>query len=68
MEGSRRSNLAQKNILTLATARLKNLFCTILPLLVSLSYIGVMQEVYLQPKRGKETCVILTNRVKIQRH
>ena len=38
--------MQQKNIFTLATARLKNLFCTILPLLSSLRRIGVLQEVY----------------------
>ncbi len=48
MEETRRSNLAQKNILTLAMAMLKNLFCTILHLLVSLRDIGVIQEVYLE--------------------
>jgi len=36
MEETIRSNLAQKNVLTLAMARLKNLFYTTLHLLVSL--------------------------------
>jgi len=38
-------NLEQKNILSLAKARHKNLFCTILPLFISLRLLGVMQEV-----------------------
>jgi hypothetical protein len=37
--GLRSGNLAQKNILTLAKARLKNLFCRISPLLSPLRYI-----------------------------
>jgi len=44
--GLKSSNLAQKNILSLAMARHKNLFCTILPLFSPLRLIGVLQEVY----------------------
>jgi hypothetical protein len=46
MGGLKRSNLAQKNILSLAKARHKNLFCTISPRFNPLRRIGVMQEVY----------------------
>ena len=55
MGGLKSSNLAQKNVLSLAKARHKNLFCTILPLFSPLRHIGVMQEVYYTKLFTKQT-------------